>query len=244
MVISAMWRFAAAELGLREDQVHVWRAALDVNPAVLRQLDAALTRDERSQAARFFFPRDRNRFIAARAVLRGLLGRYLDLGPCDFELRYGPYRKPYLGPKEGAFPIRFKLSHSAGMAVFAFTYGREAGVDLEPIRTDFARDEIAEAHFSARELAELRALPPPLRAEGFFLCWTRKEAYVKAQGAGLQIPLTSFSVSLTPGHPEELQSADSARWKMSSFRPAPDHVGTVVAEGKNWHLHQWQWQFS
>jgi len=232
-----------ARLTLPENEVHVWCASLDLNAAVLGHLEPALTADERSRAARYFFDRDRNRFIAARAMLRDLLGKYMGLGADNLHLRYGTYGKPYCEPINGSPPIHFNVSHSAGTAVFAFSSGREVGVDVEAIRTDFAQDEVAEAHFSKRELAELRSLSPSLRAEGFFVCWTRKEAYLKALGWGLHAPLTSFSVSLTPGQPEDLQSCDSHRWKMISFRPASDHVGAVVAEGKNWHLRQWPWQF-
>jgi len=233
-----------ARFTLPENEVHLWCAALDLNTAVLEHLEPALTADERSRAARYFFARDRNRFIAARAILRDLLGKYMTLGAGKLDLRYGAHGKPYCEPRNGAPPIRFNLSHCADTAVFAFTSGREVGVDVEAIRNDFAQDEIAEAHFSQRELEELRGLSSSLKSEGFFLCWTRKEAYVKAHGAGMQIPLTSFSVSLTPEHPEELQSVDRDRWKIISFRPAPDHVAAVVAEGKDWNLQRWQWQFS
>jgi len=244
MATSTRCGLVGLELRLPNDEIHVWDAELDVPPTVLGRLEAALSGDERTRADRFFFARDRNRFIAARAILKQLLGRYLGRGPEDFEFGYGPYGKPYLEAKQGLPPIRFNLSHSSGKAVFAFTSGSEVGVDLESVRADFARNEIAEAHFSQRELEELRRLSPSLKPEGFFLCWTRKEAYVKAQGAGLQIPLTSFSVSLTPGQPEELESTDRDRWKIRSFRPAPGYVGAVVAEGKDWNLQRWHWQFS
>jgi 4'-phosphopantetheinyl transferase len=86
----------------------------------------------------------------------------------------------------------------------------------------------------------LRALSPDLRPEGFFLCWTRKEAYLKARGQGLQVPLDSFSVSLTPGEPEVLESTDSSRWSLRSFEPAPRYVAAVVGEGNGWRLRHWE----
>ena len=95
--------------------------------------------------------------------------------------------------------------------------------------------------FSDHELMELRALPAELGAEGFFACWTRKEAYVKARGDGLQIPLNSFDVSLTPGRPAELHSPDSARWNLRSFQPAPRFVAAVVGEGGGWRLRHFEW---
>ena len=130
----------------------------------------------------------------------------------------------------------FNLSHSHGLAVYAFALGREVGIDLEPIRPDFVSDDIAGRYFSTQELNELRALSPESGLEGFFLCWTSKEAYVKARGEGLQIPLESFSVSLTPGQREVLESADSSRWGLHSFQPAPRYVAAIVGEGKAGHF--------
>ncbi|MFZ0912892.1 MAG: 4'-phosphopantetheinyl transferase superfamily protein [Candidatus Korobacteraceae bacterium] len=137
--------------------------------------------------------------------------------------------------------IRFNLSHSHGLALYAFAYRREVGIDLELIQTDFGGEAVAERFFSPRELAQLRALSVELRAEGFFNCWTRKEAYVKARGDGLQIQLDSFDVSLTPGYPNALNSSDCLRWSLCSFQPAPQFVAAVVAEGRGWRLRHLEW---
>jgi len=130
--------------------------------------------------------------------------------------------KPALDLEETQQCVRFNLSHSHGLAVFAFSLDREIGIGLELIRFNFATDEIAVRYFFPRELAEWRALPSDSRAEGFFLCWTRKEAYVKARGAGLHFPLDSFSVSLTPGKPEILESADSEQRSVCSLNLRQD----------------------
>jgi 4'-phosphopantetheinyl transferase len=126
--------------------------------------------------------------------------------------------------------IRFNASHSHGLAAFAFALDRELGIDVELIRADFGGEEIAQRFFSPDEVAELLSLPPETRAEAFFLCWTRKEAYIKARSQGLQIPLASFSVSLTPGRPEQLRAADTSRWHLRSFQPIEDYAGALVAE--------------
>jgi 4'-phosphopantetheinyl transferase len=110
--------------------------------------------------------------------------------------------------------------------------GRELGIDVEKIRPQFVSEGIAERYFSVKEQRELAELPKELRDTAFFLCWTRKEAYIKAHGDGLQIPLDSFDVSFKPGEPEMLRSADSGRWSMRSFAPAPEFVAAIVAEGE------------
>jgi len=155
------------------------------------------------------------------------------------EIDYGAQGKPILREGQLKSEIRFNVSHSNGLAVYAVARGRELGIDIEAIRTDFG--DTAEHCFSIQERSELRSLPPALTIQGFFLCWTRKEAYVKARGLGLQIPLNTFSVSLTPGQPERLQSFDSHRWKLCSFEPGPRFAGAVVGEGHGWRLRQWDW---
>ena len=129
--------------------------------------------------------------------------------------------------------------------MFAFAHNCEIGIDVEAISPEFAGEEIARRYFSARELAELMALPTETRPEGFSLCWTRKEAYIKARGLGLQIPLDSFSVSLTPDQPEQLESEDSHRWRLHSFKAAPDFAAALAYErvqnANEFHLRLWHW---
>jgi len=138
--------------------------------------------------------------------------------------------------------VQFNVSHSRGLALLAFALGRNLGIDVEFIRPEFPADEIAQRYFSPKEVMELRTLPPSLHAEGFYLCWTRKEAYIKATGEGLHVPLESFNVSLTPGRPERLESTDSSRWSMRSLYPDPLYAGALVAEGQHLRLRQWDWE--
>ncbi len=238
-----LWSARSGDLVLPEGEIHIWRASLDLQPAVLDSLKAGLSPDEASRAARFHFARDRDRFIASRGALREVLGAYMSISPGAIELCYGIHGKPALRVVDSGLPIRFNISHADGLAVFAFVRGREIGIDLEPIANAFPGEEIAARHFSAQELAELRALQPAERAEGFSLCWTRKEAYAKARGLGLEIGLDSFSVSLTPGQPESLQSEDSSRWTLRSFRPASNFVAAIVSEGPMCALRYWDWSF-
>jgi 4'-phosphopantetheinyl transferase len=125
--------------------------------------------------------------------------------------------------------------------MFAFAMRSPVGVDVEIVRTNIACEEIAQRYFSRQEAAELRAAPRQLQAEAFFLCWTRKEAYVKARGEGLQIPLDSFNVSLLPGTPPRLESVDSSQWCLHSFRPHERYVGALVTSRKQCQVRYWDW---
>lgn len=237
MSIPAQWSSTLAPPQIAPGQIHVWRAGLDCPDLLLQRLETTLAPDEIARADRFFFPRDRQHFIAARGILRQLLAGYLRRSPTDIEFAYHPRGKPYLAPSAGDPPMSFNISHSHGMALLAFSVGRELGVDIERIRPDIAADEIASRYFSPEEVAELQSLPSEQRPEAFFLCWTRKEAYIKARGEGLQIPLASFRVSLTPGQPPVLEATDSARWTLHSLSPASDCAAAMVAEAHDTGLH-------
>src|SRR5204862_85170 len=206
---------------IRENEIHVWRAQLDPEQALLPGLEAILAPEEKSLAGRFVFPRDRVHFVAAHGILRIILASYLRMPAKDVMFRYGPQKKPAIGLDHSESTVRFSLSHSHGLAVCAVARGREVGVDVEAIRPEVAGEDIAERFFSPRERAELRLLPPDRRVGGFFLCWTLKEAYIKARSVGLGIPLDSFDVSLMPGQPKGLISPDSDRCPLRYGRSAP-----------------------
>jgi len=231
---------------LAEHKVHVWSASLTLDPVILDKFNSALSGEERARAERFVFERDRDSFTAAHGILRDVLARYLKCAPGGVNYICGPDGKPAVSSPGSRHPLRFNLSHSHGIAVIAIADGREIGVDVEKIRPEFAGLEIASRYFSVEEVEELRALPASLQAEGFFLCWTRKEAYVKALGEGLRFPLDSFRVSLSPGQPAELYKDDGPLWRIESFVPPalPNtrHVAAVVSEGTEWTAEYFEWK--
>ena len=246
MRVESLWQAAPAAHPLRPDEIQVWRAGLDVDPAVLAPWRETLSSEERARAGRFRFPIDRDRYTAGRGILRALLARYLGTPAGDFRFCLNAYGKPGLAAGSGAPELRFNLSHSHGLALFAFTLGREVGVDLELVRTTLRSDSLAERFFSPQEVAALRALPESAQKEAFFHCWTRKEAYIKARGAGLSINLASFSVSLGPNPVTHLpiignDGPEAGRWWLRALALGSGYVGAVAAEGADWSLTLWQW---
>jgi len=228
------------------DEVHVWRANLDKAPSQIQGFFHNLAADERARAERFYFERDREHFIGARGVLRAILGCYLNRMPECLSFRYGSHGKPALAGESDGGTIRFSVSHSHGVALYAVTRGREVGIDLERIRFDVAVAEIAERFFSRREAAMLRTLPSEVQRQAFFRCWTRKEAYIKARGEGLSLALDQFDVSLAPGEPEATlgtrrDPSEASRWSLQELIPAPGYVAALAAEGQGWRLTCWQW---
>ena len=239
MIESVKWSAPPQALTLDENEVHIWRAWLDVDAREFARLSSYLSPDELLRADRFVFSRDRHHFTVARGRLRELLAIYLRCAPERLQFRTGRYGKPSLAED---IPVRFNLTHSYGLALYGFALNCELGIDVEKIRPEFASKEIAERYFSAAERRELSQLPAETQTDAFFLCWTRKEAYVKAHGDGLQIPLDSFDVSLTPGKPATLRSLDHERWSMRSFSPATEFVASIVSEVKLHSIRFWNHQ--
>ncbi|GIX47817.1 MAG: 4'-phosphopantetheinyl transferase [Candidatus Tectimicrobiota bacterium] len=239
----AGWQAPPAQPVLHHDEVHVWRLWLEVPAPSVAGLQALLAPEEQARAARFYFARHRRRFIVARGVLRLLLGHYTGLPASQIALGYGPQGKPALVPEA---PLRFNLSHAGGLALYAFALGREVGIDVERLRPEPLREGVAERFFSPREVATLRALPPPLQVPAFFACWTRKEAFIKAKGGGLSIPLAQFDVTLAPHEPVALlrtawDAQEAARWSLQALEAAPGYAAALAVEGHGWRLRCWDY---
>lgn len=175
-------------------EVHVFTADLDV----AKPDETILSDDELARADRYRFDRDRRRFTAGRTVLRRLIATYLGTKTTEVEFVYGPFGRPDVSDPT----LSFNLAHSGRTALFAFAGGFEVGVDVELMDAGRPDDErVAERFFSPLEVATLRAHRHASRSEAFLRCWTRKEAFVKARGDGLNLPLKDFDVTFAPEAP-------------------------------------------
>lgn len=229
-----VWVVQAMPPPLGVHDAHLWRLDLD---AAGDEVTDILSEGERARAARFYFERDRRRFIAGRAALRRILAAYLDRAPAALVFALGPYGKPAL-ENPG---LEFNLSHSGGCGLIAVTRGRRVGVDVEGIRTDFACEEIARRFFAPAEVEALAASAPHEYATAFFRCWTRKEAYVKARGDGLTLALDRFEVQLDAAATRAIASclddpSECSRWSLREILPGPGYLGALVVEGDDWTL--------
>jgi 4'-phosphopantetheinyl transferase len=241
-----MWHPSAEPPPLPRDAVHVWRFTLERSLGELARLRQVLLPQEQQRGDRFHFDRDRRHFIAGRGLLRVILGHYLGRAPEALRFCYGPQGKPALQGEQGPDELRFNLSHSHGLALLALARGRDLGVDVEQVRDNVQTDGLAQRFFAPAEVAVLRSLPQEQRLRGFFRCWTRKEAYIKAKGGGLSLPLDRFVVSLRPDEPACLLAtlddlADASRWHMEHLDPGEDFIGAVLVEGPCRHLWCGQW---
>jgi 4'-phosphopantetheinyl transferase len=244
--MNCLWPPAPAHITLQADDVHVWCADLDLPEALVHELREVLAADETSRAARLSSRRERDRSIAGRGLLRLLLSRYLGGEPGLLRFDYAAHGKPVLVSAGDGPSLSFNIAHADRLALYAITRQRAIGVDVEAVSHDLDHEPIAERFFSPAENARLRSFTAEMRRIAFFTCWTRKEAYVKARGAGLSLPLDQFDVSVMPGEPARLlrthpDLAEAARWSLRDLAPATGYVAALAVEGHGWRLACWRW---
>jgi len=209
---------------------------LDSQLSQSTDLFTILSIDEQERSARFLHERDRARYIVARARLRQMLATELAVAPTELCFDLGVQGKPALAAPWRDSGVKFNLSHSHGVALLGVAHGREIGVDVEILRQLRNEDAIARRFFSPREYADYVAVDAAGRNEAFFNCWTRKEAFIKALGLGLQFPLHSFDVTLKSEEPALIrrigaQEGANCPWQLAAFRPAAGLMAAVVLEG-------------
>ncbi len=237
------------ETALAEHEVHLWWCDLFPTEEVVAELRRLLTPDEIKRADRFKFDRHRRRFIVRRGVLRRLLATYVSDNPKDLSFVYGERDKPALTSeirKPERERLEFNLSDSRNLALYAITRGTEVGADVEVLRPMRDAMGISEHYFSDPEREVLRALPPERVEDGFFRCWTRKEAYLKAIGTGLAQPLDSFVVTLHPDEearflhfdlgPEEVKA-----WSLYHLDPYDGAIGALAIRRLGWKIRDLGW---
>jgi len=236
------WTSPPDVLILAPHQVDIWRVSLDHQPASVQSTESTLSADEIQRSERFHFDSDKQRFLIAHIALRDILSRYLNCKPNEISFSVNQYGKPKLTNHK----LEFNLSHTGDFALIAVTQEHKVGVDVEHIRSNAGIEGITKRFFSQNEISELMALPSNQRVTGFFNCWTRKEAYIKAQGLGLSLPLDTFDVSLTSDESALLRSTrpdtqEATHWELLSLNVAPDYAAAVAVEDKDPNFRLWDW---
>jgi 4'-phosphopantetheinyl transferase len=238
MLLLPAWQPAPEQLLLEPGQAHIFRLPLELPPELLQTLSGLLSADEQARAARYHFERDQRRFTAARGQLRQVLAAYLHVVPRAVQFTYNPYGKPALAEANhtGQPDVQFNLSHSGELGLLAVCKGQPVGIDIEIIRDNLERGNIARRYFAPSEVMALEALPPDQQLQAFFACWTRKEAYIKARGQGLSIGLDTFAVSLAPGEAAQLlvrdPGAPGGPFTLLTLDPEPGYAAALAVEGE------------
>jgi 4'-phosphopantetheinyl transferase len=220
-----MWQQPSTLPALPPNTVHIWRLG-PADRLAKEDYLACLIPEERERAGHLLFPADQQQFIASRGTLRLLLRHYAGAeNPRDLHIAYGEKGKPYFADSD----LRFNLSHTRDLALFAFAREINLGVDVENLRPSDDLNAVAEQNFAPAERVALLALSPAERLPAFFRCWTRKEALLKAEGSGLFRALDTFTVSLLAGEPARV-IAGPGSWNLRDIDVAPHAVAAIAWE--------------
>ena len=239
------WSQAHSTPAFPTGRVDVWRVRLD-QPAPGGVEGSALPPDEIARASRFRFGKDRKHFTQCRSALRALLAGYLTIPATEIRFEYLTSGKPQLAAEQNPHALQFNVSHSANMALIAVGSEQRLGVDIEKICGEVDIAALAEQFFSLRERAGLQALPAHLRVPGFFACWTRKEAFLKATGDGLSFPLEDFSVTTHPNLDPELEEINGNTeagklWFLADLSGIDGFRATVALDRRRSRLETYSW---
>lgn len=233
-----------AKVKLARGEIHVWRGSLEVASHQFDEFERTLSVDEISRARRFHFERDRRSFIARRGILRSILATYLESKPSELRFLYNEFGKPRLEVSTDLHGLSFNQSHSRGQTLIAVAVDRQVGVDIEFIDNSVACNELATRFFARNEIAALEVMPESAKVAGFFRCWARKEAYVKAREKGLSIPLDSFDVSLNQEKSSSVSGSEDSevsKWKIEDLDVDSRYACAIAAADCDWKVAQIDW---
>ena len=234
----------AGALELPRNEIQLWRLDLRALAANEKHWLGLLCSDEQARAGRFIPKQPRQHFVATRGMLRTILAAYLATDARKLSLQNSGRNKPSLGSPHADSGICFNVAHSGEVALLAFGREREVGVDIEQVRSDIEVDAIARRFFSSSEQQQLAAVASDDKTEAFFRCWTRKEAYVKAKGEGLLLPLHRFDVSVAPRSSDALlatrpDGSEAARWTLREVPAGAGYVAALCVAGRDFQLRSW-----
>jgi 4'-phosphopantetheinyl transferase len=227
------WESVAGQPSLFTDEVHLWWLPLVADEDAEIRYKAYLSERETEKFERLPDRERKKRFLAGRGILRELIAAYLNLPPSKVNIRFGELGKPYVrAGEDGTAALSFNYSDSRGMGLFAFSWGREVGVDLEWLGRRGRFRQIVERRFAPTEHhALLDGLDEVGRAERFLACWTRKEGYGKARGVGIHYPMREIDLCSDCELPSRRIESGHGEWYLSQVLLPPDYVGCLVTEG-------------
>ncbi|MDJ0688795.1 MAG: 4'-phosphopantetheinyl transferase superfamily protein [Xenococcaceae cyanobacterium MO_188.B32] len=231
------WNIPPRNFCLTSEEVHVWRANLDLSVTEVEELTKILSTDEREKANKFRFEEHRRRSIVTRGRLRQILANYLNISAEEILFEYSDRGKPNLSQHLDRDNLQFNVSHSQNLALYAFTYQNRVGIDLEYFRSTNDAVQIARRFFAPQEYELISSLEKDRQREVFLHIWTIKEAYLKATGEGLSGSLDAVQVSFQGEQPVGLAAVDgnspqAANWLVHSFVPERKFIATVAVESR------------
>jgi len=232
MLLTSLSPASAQEGPAQSADLHIIR--LDRDPHIVSACRGWLDDSERQRADRFVRPEDGRRFTVAHGSLRLTLGRKLGIAPGEVRFTSRPGGKPELH-RDHHSDIRFNLSHSDSLALLLIADGREVGVDIERIREDVDHISLADRFLSPAESLGVSGASDETRPARFFACWTGREAYSKARGRGLSLPLDEYAIRLDDGgHPcgvvDRTLPGTARKWHVAGLNVAEGFAAAIAGE--------------
>ena len=219
-------------------EIHLWLAFYDeITEAPMYSLYRELLNvAEKKQEQRFYFARDRRRYLVTRALVRTVLSRYISIHHSEWMFSTNTYGRPEIvNPQARAEHLSFNISHTHSLIVLGVTKCRALGVDVENVCARDMSIETTKRYFAPHEVAVLTAAPSHQQKYRFFEYWTFKESYIKARGMGLSLPLDKFSFHYPDQRAVRIEidpelTDNSARWQFWQFQPTPEYLVAICAE--------------
>jgi 4'-phosphopantetheinyl transferase len=240
-----LWRFPPSHLELPHNEIHLWCAPLTNSKQSLDQITSILSPDEQDRASKFIYSDDRRKFMIGRYILRNILAFYTEKDPRDVEIHYTPLNKPFL-PESYEQNIQFNLSHSEDLMAVAIARDVAVGIDIES--TSYPQEELdlAREFLSPKEILKLDKIPELQKKDAFLNAWTRKEAYLKAVGKGIDESLSEIEVTMEPGEPPRYISLygdtqEASHWFLQSIQPGVGYIGSIACRQRGLRLASWHW---
>lgn len=226
---------------INQNECHLWFAydqqISDVN--LIEEYHQCLNLQESEKQKNFYFPRHRHQYLVTRSLVRDVLSKYVvTIAPKEWQFKNNKYNKPSIANLSLPFPLRFNLSHTEEMIVFTVTSGWQVGVDVENLSRENTIERLAKNSFSTPEYQALMALPIYARRHRFYQLWTLKEAYIKACGMGMSIPLKDFSFSLPENNDiaisfEQARNDNPKNWQFYQLTPSNNHLVSLALKGQD-----------
>lgn len=241
-----MWSQVNSIPVLKKNQVHTWRVSVIPDQRLWALYFSHLSENEKTRASKFRFEKDRLTYVTARGVLRELISAYTHQSPSAIAFFYNEQSKPYIISDTS---LKFNVSHSGEKILMSFSLEHEIGVDVEFNKRSIEIPQVAKSFFSKNETKALLCLPDVQQLSAFYNCWTRKEAFIKAKGGGLSIPLDQFEVSLLPEEKAELRvikwdQTDVVNWNLQSITVGEDYTGAVIVKNPSALYDYFDWSLS
>jgi len=222
-------------MDLSHNQIHIWKLDLKNDEVYLKHLyENVLSPDEKKRADKLRSKDDQKRSIYSRGQLRKKLGAYLDVDPADISFSYNKYGKPSLNAEVHTEDLKFNVSHSKDIVVYAITQNREIGIDVEYLKDVSRAEKIVDRFFSEEEKNFYNSQPEHKKKWAFFSLWTRKEAYSKAMGRGIGLPSKDFELNLIPDN--NRGSSDSfkkSKWMLYNVEIESEYLAALAIEGND-----------